>query len=117
MTKRRSVKNLVTENNTRKINKALSNKVFINEPIYSICIVFTLTKDQDMNDPIYWLKTKMGVKLINKLNDGSGTCLMTGLRDFTFSGTKSEMTDILNNFAHSEFKINSIYSDLVGFER
>ena len=117
MTKRRSIKNLVLKNNTEKITKAFSNKVFVNDPLYSICVVFDLTKDQDMNDPLYWLENRMGGKLINKLNDGSGTCLMTGLRDFTFSGTKSEMIDILTAFAHSEFKINSIYGDLIGLEK
>ena len=98
--------------NTRKVNKALNSKVFTQEPQYHVSMSFTLNNTQDLNDPIDWLATKMG-KDSYRMCTGSGTCLMTGIRDFGFEGSKSEMTAALKWLARSPFRINSIYTSMV----
>ena len=98
--------------NTRKVNKALNSKVFTQEPQYHVSISFTLNNTQDLNDPIDWLATKMG-KDVYRMCTGSGTCLLTGLRDFSWEGSKSEMTAALKWLARSPFRINSIYTSMV----
>ena len=112
MTKRRSAKNVTIDNNTRKIKKVLSSNVFTSEPRYYISISFCLNNDQFMNDPIEWLYTKMGETFVDELNVGSGTCLMSGDRDFSFLGTKEQMITILKNFTRSEFRISNIYAKI-----
>ena len=102
--------------NTRKVNSALCSPVFTEESLYSISIGFDLNNEQDMNDPILWLEDKMGEKVVDRLNTGSGTCLMTGLRDFGFTGSKSEMILILKNFARSPFRIKDIFSTMEGMD-
>ena len=98
--------------NTRKVNKALNSKVFTQEPQYHVSISFTLNNTQDLNDPIDWLATKMG-KDAFRMCTGSGTCLLTGIRDFGFEGSKSEMTAALKWLARSPFRINSVYTSMV----
>jgi len=101
------------EINVRKVNAALHSKVFTNPPMYSVAIVFNLNNKQDLNDPIDWLEDKMG-KNADRLCMGSGTCLLTGLRDFSFEGTKQEMTTLLKWFANSPYRIDKVYTDFVG---
>lgn len=113
MTKRRSVKDVTIDNNTNKVKKALSSNIFTGEPKYYISITFCLNGDQFMNDPIEWLYTKMGEAFVEELSVGSGTCLMSGDRDFAFSGNKMQMHTILNHFARSEFRISNIYAKIV----
>ena len=98
--------------NTRKVNKALNSNIFTQEPQYHVSISFTLNNTQDLNDPIDWLATKMG-KDAFRMCTGSGTCLLTGIRDFGFEGSKSEMTAALKWLARSPFRINSIYTSMV----
>ena len=98
--------------NTRKVNKALNSKAFTQEPQYHVSISFTLNNTQDLNDPIDWLATKMG-KDAFRMCTGSGTCLLTGIRDFGFEGSKSEMTAALKWLARSPFRINSVYTSMV----
>lgn len=114
--KPRSPEVVTKEINTRKVNKALCSPVFTEESLYSISIGFDLNNEQDMNDPILWLEDKMGEKVVDRLNTGSGTCLMTGLRDFGFTGSKSEMILILKNFARSPFRIEDIFSTMEGMD-
>ena len=111
--KPRSPQAVTADINTRKVNKALNNNIFTQEPQYRVSITFTLNNTQDLNDPIDWVEDRMGEGTIDRLLTGSGTCLMTGLRDFGFEGSKSEMTSVLKNFASSPFRINSIYTRMV----
>ena len=114
--KPRSPQVVTAEINARKVNSALCSPVFTEESLYSISIGFDLNNEQDMNDPILWLENKMGEKVVDRLNTGSGTCLMTGLRDFGFTGSKSEMILILKNFARSPFRIKDIFSTMEGMD-
>ena len=111
--KPRSPQAVTADINTRKVNKALNNNIFTQEPQYRVSITFTLNNTQDLNDPIDWVEDRMGEGTIDRLLTGSGTCLMTGLRDFGFEGSKSEMLAVLKNFASSPFRINSIYTSMV----
>lgn len=111
--KPRSPQAVTAEINARKVNKALCSNIFTQEPEYRVNITFTLNNTQDLNDPIDWVEDRMGTGTIDRLLMGSGTCLMTGLRDFGFEGTKSEMTAVLKQFARSPFRINSIYTSMV----
>ena len=111
--KPRSPQAVTAQINARKVNKALNNNIFTQEPQYRVSITFTLNNTQDLNDPIDWVEDRMGTGTIDRLLMGSGTCLMTGLRDFGFEGTKSEMTAVLKQFARSPFRINSIYTSMV----
>jgi len=112
MIKRRSAKDVTIDNNIRKVKKTLSNSVFTSEPKYYISIAFCLNMDQDMNDPIEWLYKKMGQSIVDDLNAGSGTCFLSGDRDFSFIGTKEQVITILNNFTRSEFRISNIYAKI-----
>ena len=98
--------------NNRKVDAALNNRVFNGQPVYRLDIGFSLTSEQDMNDPIDWLYSKMGEAVVDRLNTGSGTCLMSGCRDFGFEGNKQEMTRILNLFRRSPFRIKDIFSGI-----
>ena len=111
--KPRSPQAVTAEINARKVDKALCSNIFTQEPEYHVNITFTLNNTQDLNDPIDWVEDRMGTGMIDRLLMGSGTCLMTGLRDFGFEGTKSEMTAVLKQFARSPFRINSIYTSMV----
>jgi len=110
--KPRSPQVVTAEINARKVNSALCSNIFTQEPQYRVNITFTLNAEQDIHEPMDWLETRMG-KDADRLCMGSGTCLMTGLRDFGFEGTKSEMTAVLKYFARSPFRINSIYTSMV----
>ena len=112
MIKRRSAKDVTIDNNIRKVKKALSNSIFTSEPRYYISITFCLNVDQFMNDPIEWLYTKMDQSIVDKLSAGSGTCFLSGDRDFSFIGTKEQMITILKNFTRSEFRISNIYAKI-----
>lgn len=109
----RSSQAVTADINLRKVNKALNSKAFTQEPQYHVDFTFMLNSDQDMNDPIMWLEDKMGEKECDRLLAGSGTCLMTGLRDFGFRGSKAVMTAVLKWFARSPFRIHSIYISTV----
>ena len=111
--KPRSPQAVTADINSRKVNKALNSKAFTQQPQYHVGFTFSLNADQDMNDPIMWLENKMGEKEIDRLLMGSGTCLLTGLRDFGFQGSKSEMTAVLKYFARSPFRIHSIDTSMV----
>ena len=111
--KPRSPQAVTADINSRKVNKALNSKAFTQQPQYCVGFTFSLNADQDMNDPIYWLEDRMGEKEIDRLLTGSGTCILTGLRDFAFQGSKSEMTAVLKYFARSPFRIHSIVTSMV----
>ena len=111
--KPRSPQAVTTDINARKVNAALNSKAFTQPPQYYVGFTFSLNSDQDMNDPIRWLEDKMGEKECDRLVTGSGMALFSGLRDFGFQGSKSEMTAVLKWFAHSPFRINTIYTDTV----
>ena len=111
--KPRSPQVVTAQINARKVNNALNGRVFAGSPMYRVDIGFNLNADQDMNDPIDWLETRMGEKEVDRLCMGSGTCLLTGVRDFGFEGSKEEMTAVLKYFARSPFRINSIYNRMV----
>ena len=112
--KPRSPQAVTADINGRKVNRALTSKAFTQEPQYRAEITFSLNADQDMNDPIMWLEDRMGEKEIDRLLMGSGTCILTGLRDFGFEGSKSAMTAVLKYFARSPFRIHSIHTSMVG---
>jgi hypothetical protein len=112
--KPRSPQAVTTDINTRKVNKALTSKAFTQQPQYHVGFTFSLNSDQDMNDPIMWLEDRMGEKDVDRFVTGSGTCMLTGLRDFGFQGSKSEMTAVLKYFARSPFRIYSIDTSMVG---
>lgn len=114
--KPRSPQAVTAEINARKVNKALNSPVFTEESLYNITLGFDLNNDQDMNDPIMWLEAKMGEKVVDRLNTGSGTCLMSGLRDFGFRGSRSEMVAVLKWFARSPFRIKDIFSTMEGID-
>jgi len=111
--KPRSPQAVTAEINARKVNKALCSNTFTQEPQYYVGFTFSLNADQDMNDPIDWVEDRMGVGTIDRLLAGSGTCLFSGLRDFGFQGSKSEMTAVLKYFARSPFRIHSIHTNMV----
>jgi hypothetical protein len=111
--KPRSPQAVTAEINARKVNKALCSNTFTQEPQYCVDFTFTLNSDQDMNDPIMWLEDRMGEKEIDRLLTGSGTCILTGLRDFGFQGSKAAMTAVLKYFARSPFRIHSIHTSMV----
>jgi hypothetical protein len=111
--KPRSPEAVTKEMNLRKVNAALRSKAFANPPLYSVAISFTLNNKQDLNDPLVWLVSKMG-KDAERLCMGSGTCLMTGLRDFSWEGSKDQMTTLLKWIANSPYRIRSVYTDFVG---
>ena len=108
--KPRSPQVVTAQINARKVNNALNGRVFAGSPMYRVDIGFNLNADQDINDPILWLEGAMGEKVVDRLCMGSGTCLLTGVRDFGFMGSKAEMTAVLKQFARSPFRINSIYN-------
>ena len=109
--KPRSPEVVTKEINTRKVDAALCSKGFNSPPRYRVDISFTLNNTQDLNDPIVWLATKMG-KDAYRMCTGSGTCLMTGLRDFSWEGTKSEMTAVLKWLARSPYRIHEVHTSM-----
>ena len=110
--KPRSPQAVTADINSRKVNNALNGRVFAGSPVYRVDIGFNLNADQDMNDPIDWLETRMGEKEVDRLCMGSGTCLLTGVRDFGFMGSKAEMTAVLKYFARSPFRIKDIFTGI-----
>lgn len=111
--KPRSPQAVTADINSRKVNKALNSKAFTQQPQYRVNFTFSLNANQDMNDPIDWVEDRMGTGTIDRLLMGSGTCLLTGLRDFGFQGSKSEMVAVLKYFARSPFRIHSIDTSMV----
>ena len=112
-TKARRPDAVTADINACRVKKALNSKTFTQEPKYYISIVFNLNASQDISDPIDWLEDRMGEGTIDRLNTGSGYCLMSGHRDFGFEGTKAEMIAILKQFARSPFRIHTIHSNIV----
>ena len=102
-------KNKTKDINKKKITKALNSKVLNIQPTYDVNISFDLNSDQDINDPIKFLYNKISEKFVDNLVISSGSCLMTGLRDFTFNGTKEEMTKIMKLFLNSPYRIDDIH--------
>lgn len=109
--KPRSPEVVTKEINTRKVDAALCSKGFNSPPRYRVDTSFTLNNTQDLNDPIDWLATKMG-KDVYRMCTGSGSCLMTGLRDFSWEGTKSEMTAVLKWLARSPYRIHEVHTSM-----
>jgi len=111
--KPRSPQAVTADINSRKVNKALCSNTFTQQPQYRVNLTFSLNANQDMNDPIDWVEDRMGAGTIDRLLMGSGTCILTGLRDFGFEGSKSEMVAVLKYFARSPFRIHSIDTSMV----
>ena len=90
--------------NTKKVNSVLGR---FPEPEYDLHIEFNLKNDQDINDPIDWLYNNDPD--LKKFEMGSGYSFMTGMRDFSWRGSKWYMEKILRRLAKSDFRIHHIY--------
>jgi len=103
--------------NTAKMNAAMRDFV----PAHYILVVeFSLTNNQDMNDPIEWLDSDEGRCYhsissadLDVMDAGSGYNFNTGFRDFGFGGQQYDMESIMRAFAASPFKVASmsVYPD------
>ena len=87
--------------NTAKMNAVMYKFI---PAVYDLHVEFTLTGDQDLNDPVDFLP-----KNLSRLEMGSGYCMMTGMRDFHFRGTEQEMKNIMRQFCSSPFKVYKFY--------
>jgi hypothetical protein len=87
--------------NTAKMNAVMSKFI---PAVYDLHVEFTLTNDQDLNDPLDFLPRNL-----SQLEAGSGYCMMTGQRDFHFRGTEVEMKNIMRQFCSSPFKVVKFY--------
>ena len=100
------------QQNTAKMNAAMRDFV----PAHYILIIeFSLTKDQDIYDPINWLDSDEGRCYhsipsgdLEDMNTGSGYNLDTRRRDFGFIGQQDDMESIMRAFAASPFKVASV---------
>jgi len=101
----RTTTQVTRENNKKKIKAVYGSRVWNCNPNYRLDFSFILNANQDMNDPIEHLSDCLGGRVADRLTTGSGTCLMTGDRDFSFEGTKEEMSKVLKIFEVSEFRI------------
>lgn len=90
--------------NAKKVNSVLGR---FPEPEYDLHIEFNLRNDQDMNDPSDWLYKNDPD--LEKFEMGSGYSFMSGMRDFSWRGSKNDMEKILRRFANSNFRIDHIY--------
>ena len=118
---RAKARKTLREQNTAKMNAAMRDFV----PAHYILVVeFSLTNDQDINDPIDWLDSDEGRCYhsipsgdLDHMNTGSGYNVDTGRRDFGFIGQQDDMEDIMRAFAASPFKVASasVYPDDVYF--
>jgi hypothetical protein len=61
---------------------------------YDLFVSVDYSEDQGMDALYEFLETKLGNKRVFELCYGSGTCLMTGLRDYHFRGNKKDIDDI-----------------------
>jgi hypothetical protein len=95
-------------NNNKIISKILKNKVLTTDPVYSLNLTFHLGDDQDINDPIEFLYKRFGEKYIDKVNTGSGFCLLSGGRDFSFEESKQNIIKFIKAFQNSPYKISDI---------
>ena len=93
------------ELNTGKMNAVMSKFI---PARYDLHVEFALTGDQDVDDPVDFLPHNL-----SRLEMGSGYCMMTGHRDFSFAGTEQEMKAIMQKFCSSPFKVIrfSVYPD------
>jgi hypothetical protein len=112
-TKPRTTEAVTRDINARKIKAAFESKVWNTDPQYRVDFSFTLTKDQDINDPIEYLYDWMGKKVVDRLNTGSGYCMMTGSRDFGFDGSKDEIADVMEAIATSPFRIHRMTVEML----
>ena len=97
----RKTSKTLRELNTGKMNAVMSKFI---PARYDLVVEFALTNDQDLNDPVDFLP-----RHLSRLEMGSGYCMMTGRRDFSFAGTEQEMKAIMRQFCSSPFKVIRFY--------
>lgn len=107
-TKPRTTEQVTRDINHRKIKAAFQSKAWNTDPQFRVDFSFTLTQDQDMNDPIEFLYDQMGERLVDRLNTGSGYCMMTGSRDFGFEGSKDEIARVMKAISGSPYRIHRL---------
>jgi hypothetical protein len=112
-TKPRTTEQVTRDINARKIKAAFQSKVWNTDPQYRVDFSFTLKQDQDINDPIEYLYDWMGEKVVDRLNTGSGYCMMTGCRDFGFEGSKDEIADVMEAIATSPYRIHRMTVEML----
>jgi len=128
--KPRTPEQVTRDINNRKINAAFESKVWNTDPQYRVDFSFNLTKDQDINDPIEYLYDWMergvgghdpviqalrlrGESIVDRLNTGSGYCMMTGCRDFGFEGSKDEMARVMEAIGTSPYRISRMTVEML----
>jgi len=104
-TKPRTTEQVTYDINRRKIKAAFQSKAWNTDPQFRVDFSFTLTKDQDINDPIEYLYECMGESLVDRLNTGSGYCMISGSRDFGFEGSKDDMAEVMKAISTSPYRI------------
>jgi hypothetical protein len=85
----------------RKRNADVMNKSCTN--VYNLWVSVDLQEDQDLDSMEKFLREKLGGKFINRVLMGAGMCLISGLRDYSFKGTKDDIdkiTDVLARQGH-----------------
>jgi len=85
----------------RKRNANVMKKACTN--VYNLWVSVDLQEEQDLNSMEKFLREKLGGKFINRVLMGAGTCLISGLRDYSFKGTKDDIdkiTDVLARQGH-----------------
>ena len=112
-TKPRTTEAVTRDINNRKIKAAFESKVWNTDPQYRVDFSFTLTLDQDINDPIEFLYESMGERLVDRLNMGSGYCMITGSRDFGFEGSKDEIARVMKAISRSPYRIHRMTVEML----
>jgi hypothetical protein len=103
----------IREKNAAVVNRVLYSDSWNEEPVYHVNLSFIPSNWEDLDAPLLWLIEEMG-KEADKLNTASGTCFMTGTRDFSFEGSKEQMESIMYYFRRSPFKIYGAYGWIDG---
>jgi len=112
-TKPRTSVQVTRDINARKINAAFESKVWNTDPQYRVDFSFMLNGEQDINDPIEFLYESMGESLVDRLNTGSGYCLLSGSRDFGFEGSKDEIARVMKAISRSPYRIHRMTVEML----
>lgn len=109
----------MAKKNSSIVNRNISkvSRLKFEDVIYDLFISFNLSSYADLNKPEDWIRANKkkylpSVRSIDSIFCGTGFSLITGDRDYHFQGTKEQMKEVANAFAHSEFIISGIASSL-----
>lgn len=81
----------------RKYNARIMDTAINTE--YMLYMSVDLQEGQDISSMETFLRQKLGGKFIDRVMMGAGTCLITGLRDYSFKGTKDDIDKITDVIA------------------